>query len=77
VANNLGILYAETGDAEKAEAEFTRAIEIAPRDAEGYLNLAMLHERTGEAAEARKVLQRVLAILPGHPAAVRMLESLK
>ena len=65
MANNLGILYAETGDAVKGEAEFTRATQIAPRDAQGYMNLAMLYERTGKAVDARKVLQRLIAIHPG------------
>jgi tetratricopeptide (TPR) repeat protein/thiol-disulfide isomerase/thioredoxin len=77
LANNLGILYVETGDPVKGEAEFTRAIEIAPQEAGGYLNLAMLYARTEKAADARKVLQRLLAIHPDHPQAVKMLENLK
>ena len=48
LANNLGILYVETGEAAKGETEFTRAIELAPLDPGGYLNLAMLYARTRE-----------------------------
>ncbi|MCC6536169.1 MAG: tetratricopeptide repeat protein [Bryobacterales bacterium] len=77
LSNNLGILYVETGGAAKGEAEFRRAMALAPKDAGGYLNLATLYQKTNRAAQAREVLRELLRVVPGQPQALRMLEQLR
>jgi len=76
LANNLGILYVETGAGAKGEAAFRRAIELAPREPDGYINLAMLYQKTERVGQARELLRELLRAIPGQPRALRMLEAL-
>lgn len=76
LANNLGILYVETGAVDKGEAAFRKAIELTPREAGGYINLATLFQKTGRVAQAREVLRELLRVTPGQGQALRMLKSL-
>lgn len=76
LANNLGILYVETGASAKGEAAFRKAIELAPREAGGYMNLATLYVKLNRVGEARETLRVLLRLAPGQAQAARMLERL-
>jgi tetratricopeptide (TPR) repeat protein len=61
---NLGNLYALRGNAERAQAEFGKALEIDPTAVAAYVNLADLHRARGAEAEAEKVLRQGIARAP-------------
>jgi predicted CXXCH cytochrome family protein len=65
---SLGNLYVDQGHYDDAESEFLRAIELEPRLAPGYLNLADLYRREDRDAEGKKVLLRALKAVPEDPA---------
>ena len=56
----LAWAYANTNEVEKADALFTRAIDVSTRS-ETYLNYASFLAAQGRVAEARDYAQRVLA----------------
>ncbi|HEY2747990.1 MAG TPA: tetratricopeptide repeat protein [Polyangia bacterium] len=61
----LGRLYDELGDAEKAQADFKRALAIDPQALDARRRLIALYERTGRDAEALAELKRLIASAPG------------
>jgi hypothetical protein len=72
----LGLLahaYAKTGQAEKAEACFRRAVQMSTLS-ETYLNYASFLASQGRAAEAREWTQRILAKKPTLPGYLRRRE---
>jgi protein O-mannosyl-transferase len=62
--NNLGALYSESGDSEKAIACYQSAIRINPRDEKAYLNLGIVLKRVGQVDRAIEQYQTVLASNP-------------
>lgn len=54
---NLGNVHARTGDMQRAEDDYLRAIELAPDFDAGYLNLADLYRHQGREIEVISVLQ--------------------
>jgi tetratricopeptide (TPR) repeat protein len=50
----------------KAEADFSRACELDPFNADYLVSLARLYKAQGLALRARRTLERALEILPGH-----------
>jgi predicted CXXCH cytochrome family protein len=68
--SNLGALYAEQGDAAKAEAEFRQALAIDPGFVPGAINLADLYrsrrDEQGAEATLRAALKREPAAAPLH-----------
>ncbi len=65
---SLGNLYVDQGNYDGAESEFLLAIELEPRLAPGYLNLADLYRREDRDAEGKKVLVKGLKTVPDDPA---------
>jgi len=64
---NLGGLYAERGDAERAIAEYRRAIALNPTFLPAYANLADLYRSRGAENEADAILRQGLARNPRAP----------
>jgi tetratricopeptide (TPR) repeat protein len=65
---NLGNLYLEQGEFDKAESAFKNAIRIEPLLAPASVNLADLYRITDRDAEGEKVLRDILELTPGEPA---------
>ena len=61
---NLGTLYAQRGDAARAEAEYRTAIELDPRFVQASVNLADLYRGQGRDADGERVLREAVARLP-------------
>ena len=61
---DLGIAYGLTGDLDKAEASFKRALEINPRHPVAYNELGMVYRREGKFAEARASYEKAIALVP-------------
>ena len=62
--NNLGVLYSERGDSEKAIDCYQNAIRINPRDEKAYLNLGIVLKRLGQVDRAIEQYQTVLGVNP-------------
>jgi len=63
-ARTLGLAYLEEHKLQEAEAEFRKLIELAPREALGYANLALVFLRKGEYALAHEQIKKALKIDP-------------
>ncbi len=59
---NLGILYVEGGEAEKAEDSYLRALRMEPRAVAARVNLADLYRQTRRDADAERLLRTGIAI---------------
>ncbi|MBI4606808.1 MAG: tetratricopeptide repeat protein [Planctomycetes bacterium] len=73
--NTLGMVHAALGEVDEAARHLERAIAADPRLAPPYTNLARLHLERGDRERARDALRRLLAVLPGHAAALEMLRE--
>ncbi|MBN1789491.1 MAG: VCBS repeat-containing protein, partial [Bacteroidales bacterium] len=63
----LGLAYLEEFELEKAEAEFLKFIDLAPKEKLGYANLGLTYLRMSKYPEAKKQLQKAIEIDPGDP----------
>ena len=63
---NLGNLYAALGDADKAIAAYTTAIELNTVYLPGYVNMADLYRAQGQEKAAEKELRRAVQASPGN-----------
>jgi tetratricopeptide (TPR) repeat protein len=61
---DLGIAYGRTGDFDKAETSFKRALELNPRHPIAYNELGMVSRRKGQFAEARASYEKAIALVP-------------
>ncbi len=61
---NLGALHADLGEEDRAEAEFRRALEIAPGDPRALENLGVLALRRGDAASGLSLIERAIEAEP-------------
>jgi Flp pilus assembly protein TadD len=61
---DLGIAFGRTGDLDKAEASFKRALEINPRHPIAYNEIGMVYRRKGQFAEARASYEKAIALVP-------------
>jgi Flp pilus assembly protein TadD len=61
---DLGIAYGRTGDFDKAEASFKRALELNPRHPIAYNELGVVYRKTGRFAEARASYEKAIALVP-------------
>ncbi|GGY86924.1 hypothetical protein GCM10011613_35150 [Cellvibrio zantedeschiae] len=64
---NLGIVYRNKGDSEKAAAEFNRAINANMKNVDAYNQLAVLKREAGDFAAAESLYQKALTIWPFYP----------
>ena len=64
---NLGVLHAQLGETEQAEAAYRRAIAVGPWFLPAYVNLADALASRGRDADAERVLREGLAQEPGSP----------
>ena len=64
VYNNLGYLYAETGDNEKAISFYLKALKLNDSDENINHNLYLLYEKTGQKEKANQYLARVIELKP-------------
>ncbi|HEX2395235.1 MAG TPA: FG-GAP-like repeat-containing protein [Bacteroidales bacterium] len=60
----LGLAYLEEFELEKAEAEFEKFIDLAPKDKFGYANLGLTYLRMARYQDAEKNLNKALIIDP-------------
>jgi Tfp pilus assembly protein PilF len=63
---NLGLLYDQRGEKEKAESEFRRAVEIDPEDADAHYQLGRIAREQGRLEEAREHFESVVRSSPQH-----------
>jgi len=61
---DLGIAYGRTGDLDKAEASFKRALELNPRHPIAYNELGLVYRKKGQFAEARASYEKAIALVP-------------
>jgi tetratricopeptide (TPR) repeat protein len=67
---NLGVISAELGDRQRAEAAYRRALDLQPQLVEAINNLGFLDARAGRLAEARARFEAVLERQPEHTEAL-------
>ena len=66
VYSNLGVLYSEMRQKEKAREMYERALDVDPTYIPALFNHAGLFEEAGERQRAMEFYERVLSINPGH-----------
>ena len=66
VYSNLGVLYSEMRQREKAGEMYERALNVDPTYVPALFNLAGLFEEAGERQQAMEFYERILSINPGH-----------
>jgi tetratricopeptide (TPR) repeat protein len=64
---NVGVAFAEAGDAAKAEDYYQRAIVLNPRYTSAIINLGNLFERQGNSSQAEALYQRAISLDPRDP----------
>jgi Flp pilus assembly protein TadD len=73
---DLGIAYARSGDLDKAEESFKKALQLNPRHPIAYNELGMVYRRHGKFAEARASYEKALQLFPSFHFAHRNLAIL-
>jgi Tfp pilus assembly protein PilF len=63
---NLGLAYARTGQADKAEAQFKKALELVPGHPAACNAYGLLCRKAGRFDEARALYEQALANCPGY-----------
>jgi len=71
--NNLGVLYLKAGLKIKAFVEFSKAVELDPKFAPGFVNLAKVSISDGNFAEAEPALKKAIEADPSALNAMRLL----
>jgi Flp pilus assembly protein TadD len=61
---DLGIGYARSGELEKAEQSFNKALQLNPRHPIAYNELGMVYRRQGKFREARASYEKALELFP-------------
>ncbi len=75
--NNLGLLYREGGDANKARYHFMEALRSNPASAGAHNNLGILFAERGEYDQAATHFQQAVELDPGFPGAGINLERIR
>lgn len=65
----LGNLYFDTGNVEKAIAAYRKSLAIQPDNANVWTDLGIMYRRSGKPAEAVKAFDKAVRINPGHETA--------
>jgi len=76
VFNELGIELRRTGMHEEAVRNYTKALEIDPKDEAIYYNLARVHKESGKKDEAMEYIKKALELKPDFAEAKTFLKSL-
>jgi tetratricopeptide (TPR) repeat protein len=64
VLNQLGYVYRQKGDFKNAEIQYLKAIELAPKDGAGYLNVGILYDMyMGHFVKASQFYQQYQSLL--------------
>ena len=63
---NLGNLYFDTGNPEKAITAYKKALELNPNNADVMNDLAVMYRRSGQPKKAIEAFDRAIKIDPGH-----------
>ena len=66
ILNNVGILYANQNDLDRAQEFFERCTEVWPEDAEAGTNLALIKAQKGDVNQAVGSLLRILNTHPDY-----------
>jgi tetratricopeptide (TPR) repeat protein len=66
VYSNMGVLYSEMRQRDKASDMYERALEVEPEYIPALFNLAGLFEESGDRREAIELYERILSINPRH-----------
>lgn len=74
--NNLGVVYLNQGDVEKASQLFKEALKIYPQFLKAKLNLAYTYFLKNELSQAKRMIKEVLDKDPYHPLACNMLGNI-
>jgi tetratricopeptide (TPR) repeat protein len=61
---NLAVLHLNSGDLDKAEESYLKAVEVDPLFPSTYINLADLYRMQGRDAEGERLLRRALELYP-------------
>ncbi|WP_455202321.1 tetratricopeptide repeat protein [Kaarinaea lacus] len=61
---NLGIAYARTGELEKAEENFKKALEVSKQHPVAHNELGLIYRKTGRYVEARQLYETLLTMYP-------------
>jgi len=64
--NNLGLLFADLGQADLAQVNYEKALALNPKDADAQYNLGLVLARTGRTEEAMGDFQKALKLNPNH-----------
>ena len=73
----LGLLYLEEGEAQKAYAELVRAADLLPDNLDANIKVAFFNFLSGQREESRKRLEHILAQDPKHRDALSLLANLE
>ncbi len=71
---DLGLAYQNAGDWVRAEAVYTAAVDIDPRDAEARHRLGDILIRRGDRAGAVREAERTVSLRPGNRLALDLLD---
>src|SRR5206468_602856 len=77
IHNNLGRIHMRDGDPKKALAEFEKALERDPNNAEALLNISAIHQGEGKSELAEHFVQRALAVDPNSTGALAQLAEIR
>jgi tetratricopeptide (TPR) repeat protein len=77
IHNNLGRTLANAGKLDEAEAEFAKALELNPNDADALLNLGTVAALRGNPARAEHLVKQALRANPDHTLALAKLAELR
>jgi tetratricopeptide (TPR) repeat protein len=77
IHNNLGRTLANAGKLDEAEAEFAKALELNPNDADALLNLGTVAVLRGNPARAEHLVKQALRANPDHTVALAKLAELR
>jgi len=66
VRNNLGLAYLESGEPEKAHAEFLRAVFLSPKNATFHNNLGVSYQRLDRLDEAQREFAQAVKLDPNY-----------
>ena len=64
--NNLGLLFQNTDDYQKAKTFFKKAIEIDPNYAHAYNNLGLIFQKSGDYQKAKSFFEKAIEIDPNY-----------